>query len=35
MKTQFGSVEGHVALVELLAASKREFIPDLEVSDEG
>lgn len=35
VKTQFGSVEGHVALVELLAALKREFIPDLEVTDEG
>jgi hypothetical protein len=34
-KTQFGSVEGHVALVELLAALKREFLPDLEVSDDG
>jgi hypothetical protein len=28
-------VEGHVALVEMLAALKREFMPDLEVSDEG
>ena len=34
-KTQFGPVEGHVALVELLVALKREFLPDLEVSDEG
>jgi hypothetical protein len=34
-KTQFGPVEGHVALVEILAALKREFLPDLEVSDEG
>ena len=35
VKTQFGPVEGHVALVELLAALKAEFMPDLEVSDEG
>ena len=35
VKTQFGSLEGHVALVEMLDALKREFIPDLEVSDEG
>jgi hypothetical protein len=34
-KTQFGPIEGHVALVELLTALRREFIPDLEVSDEG
>lgn len=35
VKTQFGPIEGHVALVELLRAIKREFAPDLEVSDEG
>ncbi len=35
VKTQFGPVEGHVALVEMLSALKREFFPDLEVSDEG
>jgi len=35
VKTQFGRVEGHVALVEMLAALKREFLPDLEVSDDG
>src|SRR5262249_17858296 len=34
-KTQFGPLEGHVALVEMLAALRREFLPDLEVSDEG
>ena len=34
-KTQFGPVEGHVALVEMFAALKREFLPDLEVSDEA
>ena len=35
VKTQFGPIEGHVALVEMLAALKREFLPDLEVSDDG
>jgi hypothetical protein len=35
VKTQFGPIEGHVALVELLAVLKREFIPNLEVRDEG
>jgi hypothetical protein len=35
VKTQFGTVEGHVALVEMFAALKREFLPDLEVIDEG
>jgi hypothetical protein len=35
VKTQFGPVEGHVAVVEMLTALKREFLPDLEVSDEG
>lgn len=35
VKTQFGSIEGHVALIELLTYLKREFIPDLEVIDEG
>jgi hypothetical protein len=35
VKTQYGPIEGHVALVELLTALKREFMPDLEVSDEG
>ncbi len=34
-KTQFGSVTGHVAVVELLAAIRKEFMPQLEVSDEG
>src|SRR5262245_17096907 len=34
-KTQFGPLEGHVALVELFTALRREFLPDLEVSDEG
>ena len=34
-KTQFGPVEGHVALIEMLAELRREFVPDLEVSDEG
>jgi len=35
VKTQFGPVEGHVAIVELLACLKNEFIPNLEVRDEG
>jgi hypothetical protein len=34
-KTQFGPVEGHVTLVEMFAALQREFLPDLEVSDDG
>jgi hypothetical protein len=34
-KTQFGPLEGHVALVEMFTVLKREFLPDLEVSDEG
>ena len=35
IKTQFGPLEGHVALVEMFAALRREFLPDLEISDEG
>ena len=35
VKTQFGPLQGHVALVELLEAIKREFITNLEVNDEG
>jgi hypothetical protein len=35
VKTQFGTVEGHVALVEMFTALKAEFFPDLEVLDEG
>ena len=35
VKTQFGSVEGHVALVELPTCLKKEFIPNLELNDEG
>ena len=35
VKTQFASHEGHVRLVELLDALKKEFLPGLEVSDEG
>lgn len=34
-KTQFGPVDGHVALVEMFAALKGEFLADLEISDEG
>lgn len=35
VKTQFGSAEGHVAIVELLTFLKQEFFPGLQVSDEG
>src|SRR5208283_1002209 len=35
VKTQFGTLEGHVALVEMFTALKAEFFPDLEVHDEG
>ena len=35
VKTQFGPVEGHVLLVEILAALKREFFSELDVSDDG
>lgn len=35
VKTQFGPVEGHVALVELLRALDAEFLAELEVMDEG
>lgn len=35
VKTQFGTIEGHVALIEMLTLLKREFLPDLEVTDEG
>jgi len=35
VKTQFGTLEGHVALVEMFAALRAEFFPGLEVHDEG
>jgi len=35
VKTQYGSVDGHILLIELLDALKQRFFPDLEVSDEG
>ncbi len=35
VKTQFGTLEGHVALAEMFRALKAEFFPDLEVRDEG
>jgi hypothetical protein len=35
VKTQFGGIDGHVALVELLAALQQSFFPGLEVTDEG
>src|SRR5438445_12086332 len=34
-KTQFGPLEAHVALVEVLVELRREFLPDLEITDEG
>jgi hypothetical protein len=34
-KTQFGPLEGQVALVEMFTALRREYLPDLELSDEG
>lgn len=34
-KTQFGTVNAHVTLVELLKAMKRKLFPNLEVIDEG
>lgn len=35
VQTHFGSMEGHVQLIELLAAIKDEFLPNLEIIDEG
>ena len=35
VKTQFGSVEGHTAIVELLTMLKRIYFQNLEVSDES
>ncbi|MGA2257737.1 MAG: hypothetical protein ABSG53_24000, partial [Thermoguttaceae bacterium] len=35
VKTQFGTLEGHVALAEMFAALRAEFFPALEVHDEG
>jgi hypothetical protein len=35
VKTQFGPIDGHVALVEMFAQLKRNFLPDLEVWDDG
>lgn len=35
VSADYGGLEGHVMLVELLAALREEFIPDLEVKDEG
>lgn len=35
VKTQFGSVDAHIAIIKLLQYLKRSFIPDLEVIDEG
>lgn len=35
VKTQFGDLQGHVMLIELLDSLKREFFPGLEVIDEA
>lgn len=35
VKTQFGSVQGHVAIVHLLDAVRQRYCSNLEVSDEG
>ncbi|MBI1903643.1 MAG: hypothetical protein HYS13_21280 [Planctomycetia bacterium] len=35
VQTHYGPLEGHVALVEMLAALKRHFVPDLEVQDDS
>ncbi|MBI3271082.1 MAG: hypothetical protein HYZ53_18910 [Planctomycetes bacterium] len=35
VRTEYGAVEAHTGLVDILAALRRDFIPDLEVSDEG
>jgi len=34
-KTQFGSLQGHIAVVHLLDAIRQNFCSDLEISDEG
>jgi hypothetical protein len=34
-KTHFGSLEGHVALIEMFVTLQREFLTDLELSDGG
>lgn len=35
VKTGLGSMEGHVALIEMFRELKRQFVPDLEVQDEA
>jgi hypothetical protein len=35
VKTQFGSLQGHIAIVHLLDALRQRFFSNLEVSDEG
>lgn len=35
VKTQFGSVDSHIAIVKVLQYLKQTYIPDLEVKDEG
>ncbi|UCE06798.1 MAG: hypothetical protein JSW07_01780 [bacterium] len=35
VKTQYGSIDAHIAIVKLLRYLKQKYIPDLEVKDEG
>jgi len=35
VKTQFGTVDAHIAIVKLLQSLKQSYIPNLEVNDDG
>jgi len=35
IKTQFGSLQGHIAIVHLLDALRQQYFSNLEISDEG
>jgi len=35
VKTQYGSIDAHIAIIKLLQYLKQNYIPDLEVKDEG
>ncbi len=35
VKTQFGPIDAHIAIVKLLDYVKKKYVPDLEVKDEG
>jgi len=35
VKTQYGTIDAHIAIVKLLSYLKQNYIPDLEVKDEG